>query len=160
MNAYALNNLSASMWEGKPNPCRFLPSLPAYLVALADVIAVIILVVLPCILIMQLLLPFECFANYLIIPHKARASPTSRASLKFFSTRCIFPMENDSIPQKVFDRYWHHNKNWYVDILHDNYDICIALCLWLLHGFRNFIRLISCKIFCIDCWFRLNWGES
>ena len=63
MNAYALNNLSASMWEGKPNPCRFLPSLLAFRVALADVIAVIILVVLPCILIMQLQLPCE----YLVI---------------------------------------------------------------------------------------------
>ena len=146
------------MWEGKPNPCRFLPSLlsstcrcnsrnyfssfamhPDYATTITLWISLLII---------------------LIIPHKARASPTSLASLKFFSTRSIFPMKNDSIPQKVFDRYWHHNKNWYVDILHDNYDICIALCLWLLHGFCNFMRLISCKIFCIDCWFRLNWGES
>ena len=43
MNAYALNNLSASMWEGKPNPCRFLSSLLAIgHVALTDVIALII----------------------------------------------------------------------------------------------------------------------
>ena len=60
MNAYALNNLSHLC--GRVNRIRA-DSCQAYLVALADVIAVIILVVLPCILIMQLQLPCE----YLVI---------------------------------------------------------------------------------------------